>query len=118
MNVGYLIAARIFDYVRQTLGEHGHLTLFGFNISDLSNTVLVSLGFEFLLFPTIYFLRRGAEATDEGRKFDAEPERYVTARFRSASVLTVRDSARRHHSAIPAAAWPVRFLPAPGVSSF
>src|SRR5712691_13066927 len=29
MNVGYLIAARIFDYIRQTLGEHGHLTLFG-----------------------------------------------------------------------------------------
>ena len=25
MNVGYLIAARIFDYVRQTLGEYGHL---------------------------------------------------------------------------------------------
>src|SRR5438874_9002467 len=78
MNVGYLIAARIFDYVRQSLGEHGHLDLFGLQITTYRTLFLVSLGFEFLLLPTIYFLRRGAEATDEGVKFDAEPVRYAT----------------------------------------
>jgi MFS family permease len=93
MNVGYLIAARIFDYVRQTLGEHGHLNLFGLEITTYRTLFLVSLGFELLLFPTIYFLRRGAEATDEGVKFDAEPVRYATAAFWERVALTVSDSA-------------------------
>src|ERR1700730_7803707 len=81
MNVGYLIAARIFDYVRQTLSEHGHLNLFGLQITTYRTLFLVSLGFEFLLLPTIYFLRRGAEATDEGVQFTAEPVRYATGAF-------------------------------------
>jgi hypothetical protein len=89
----YLIAARIFDYVRQTLGEHGHLNLFGLEITTYRTLFLVSLGFELLLFPTIYFLRRGAEATDEGVKFDAEPVRYATAAFWERVALTVSDSA-------------------------
>ena len=94
MNIGYLIAARIFDYIRQTLGEHGHLDLFGLNISSYRTLFLVSLGFELLLFPVIYFLRRGAEATDEGAKFSAEPERHTTSNFGERILLTIRDSAR------------------------
>src|SRR5205814_7717444 len=49
MNVGYLIAARILDYVRQSLGEHGHLSLFGLHITTYRTLFLVSLGFEVLL---------------------------------------------------------------------
>ena len=94
MNVGYLIAARIFDYVRQTLGEHGHLSVFGLDVTTYRTLFLVSFGFELLLFPTIYFLRRGAEATDEGVKFDAEPVRYATDVFWERVWLTVRDAAR------------------------
>ncbi|PYL13674.1 MAG: MFS transporter [Verrucomicrobia bacterium] len=94
MNVGYLIAARIFDYVRQTLGEHGHLSVFGSDVSTYRTLFLVSFGFELLLFPSIYFLRRGAEATDEGVKFDAEPVRYATDVFWERVWLTVRDAAR------------------------
>jgi MFS family permease len=93
MNVGYLIAARIFDYVRQTLGEHGHLSLFGLQITTYRTLFLVSLGFEFLLLPTIYFLRKGAEATDEGVKFTAEPVRHASAAFWKRTFLTVRDTA-------------------------
>jgi MFS family permease len=93
MNVGYVIAALIFDYVRQTLGEHGHLSLFGLHITTYRTLFLVSLGFEFLLLPTIYFLRRGAEATDEGVRFTAEPVRYATDAFWERIFLTVRDSA-------------------------
>src|SRR5467141_2574118 len=48
MNVGFLIAAGIFDYVRQTLGEHGHLNLFGLQITTYRTLFLVSLGFELL----------------------------------------------------------------------
>ena len=93
MNIGYLIAARIFDHVRQTLGEHGHLNFFGMQITTYRTLFLVALGFEFLLLPTIYFLRRGAEATDEGVTFTAEPVRHVTAAFWERIWLTVRDSA-------------------------
>ncbi|PYL65246.1 MAG: hypothetical protein DMF20_09045, partial [Verrucomicrobia bacterium] len=78
MNVGYLVAGSIFDYVRHSLGEYGYLNLFGLHITTYRALFLVSLGFELLLFPTIYFLRRGAEATDEGVRFDAEPVKYGT----------------------------------------
>ena len=94
MNVGYWIAARIFDYIRQSLGEHGHFIFFGVEISAYRTLFLVSLGFEFLLLPTIYFLRRGAEATDEGVRFDAEPVRHAAAAFWNRAWLTIRDSAR------------------------
>src|SRR5213596_242294 len=93
MNVGYLIAARIFDYVRHSLGEYGHITLFGSEISAYRTLFLVSLGFELLLLPTIYFLRRGAEATDEGVKFTAEPMLHATGAFWDRIFLTVRDTA-------------------------
>src|SRR5947207_4934085 len=63
MNVGYLIAGTIFDYVRHSLGEYGYLNLFGLHITTYRTLFLVSLGFELLLFATIYFLRRGSEAT-------------------------------------------------------
>jgi MFS family permease len=91
MNVGFLIAAGIFDYVRQTLGEHGHLNFFGLQITTYRTLFLVSLGFELLLLPAIYFLRRGAEATDEGVTFTAEPVRYATGAFWKRTFLTVRD---------------------------
>jgi len=93
MNVGFWIAARIFDYVRQSLGEHGHLDLFGSQISTYRVLFLVSFGFELLIFPAIYFLRRGAEATDDGVKFNAEPSRYITGAIWDRIWFTVRDSA-------------------------
>src|SRR5437899_5417345 len=93
MNVGYLIAGSVFDYVRHSLGEYGYLNLFGLHITTYRTLFLVSLGFEVLLFPTIYFLRRGAEATDEGVRFNAEPVRYTSGPFWERIWLTVRGSA-------------------------
>jgi MFS family permease len=92
MNVGYWIAARIFDYVRQSLGEHGQLSVFGLQISTYRALFLVSLGIEFLLLPAIYFLRKGAEATDKGVRVAAEPSRYPAGTFWQRIWLTVRDS--------------------------
>src|SRR5881392_2373529 len=94
MNVGYLIAGSIFDYVRQSLGEHGHLDLFGLQITSYRTLFMVSLGFELLLFPTIYFLRRGAEATEPGVIFTGEPVRHATGALWQRVYLTIRDSAR------------------------
>ena len=52
MNVGFLAAALLFDFVRQGLGEHGQLTL-----------------------PVLYFLRVGVEVTDEGVRIIPRPAR-------------------------------------------
>src|SRR5438309_11788876 len=93
MNVGYLIAGSIFDYVRHSLGEYGYLNFLGLHITTYRTLFLVSLAFEVLLFPTIYFLRRGAEATDEGVRFNAEPVRHATGAFWKRVWLTVHDSA-------------------------
>src|SRR5437016_5070900 len=59
MNVGYIAAGWIFDYVRQL---NFHVSLFGFQPSSYQQLFIVSLVFEIVLFPVIYFLRRGAEA--------------------------------------------------------
>src|SRR5260370_15299153 len=93
MNVGYLIAGTIFDYVRHSLGEYGYLNLLGLHITTYRTLFLVSLGFEVLLLPTIYFLRKGAEATDQGVKFTAEPVLYATGAFWERIWLTIRDTA-------------------------
>jgi MFS family permease len=61
MNVGYIAAGWIFDYVRQL---NSHVSLFGFQPSSYQQLFMVSLAFEIVLFPVIYFLRRGAEATN------------------------------------------------------
>src|SRR5262249_39213395 len=82
-----------YDYVHHSLGESGYLNFFGLHLTTYRTLFLVSLGFEVLLFPTIYFLRRGAEATDEGVKFTAGPVRYTTGGFGKRIWLTARDSA-------------------------
>lgn len=83
MNVGYLAAGYIFDFVRRS---SGHFTLFGFQPTTHQQLFMVSLAIEIVIFPAIYFLRRGEE------------ER-ARSRARSSSLLgglvqTVRQSAR------------------------
>ena len=93
MNVGFLVAARVFDWIRQGLGEHGHLTLFGGEISTYRALFLASFVLELLLFPLIYFLRTGAEATEDGVKITPEVAKYPGAKLWRSFAYTVRDSA-------------------------
>src|SRR4029077_19281272 len=58
MNVGYLAAGYIFDYVRQL---DFHINIGGFEPTTHQQLFFVSLVFEILLFPAIYFLRRSAD---------------------------------------------------------
>ena len=62
MNVGYIAAGWIFDYVRQL---NLRVSLFGFEPTSYQQLFMVSLAFEIVLFPVIYFIRRGSEATDK-----------------------------------------------------
>ena len=61
MNIGYVAAGWIFDYVRQL---NLRFSLLGFEPTTHQQLFLVSLAFEILLFPTIYFLRRSADAKE------------------------------------------------------
>src|SRR5246127_2869152 len=58
MNVGYLAAGYIFDFVR---GLDWHFQIGSFAPSPHQELFCVSLALEIVLFPTIYFLRRSTE---------------------------------------------------------
>ena len=96
MNVGYLAAGYIFDFVRRS---SGHFTLFGFEPTTHQQLFMVSLAIEIIIFPAIYFIRRGE---DERAKSQA----------RSASLLggiaqTVRQSATETVQLFRTARWTI-----------
>jgi Major Facilitator Superfamily len=62
MNVGYLVAGVVFDFVRKS---DFHPTFFGFAPTPHQQLFMVSLALEIVLFPTIYFLRRRQERQRE-----------------------------------------------------
>ncbi len=68
MNGGSLLAAWLFDAVRQHWGEHGFSEVIGVRISTYRTLFLFSLFIEFSLLPLLYFLRPGLEVTDQGVK--------------------------------------------------
>src|SRR5437879_9615533 len=56
MNVGYFVAGYVFDFIRSL---DLHVSISGFQPTPHEQLFGVSLALEILLFPTIYFLRRG-----------------------------------------------------------
>ncbi len=60
MNIGYVTAGWIFDYIRRL---DLRFSFFGFDPTPHQQLFLVSLAFEILIFPAIYFLRRGEEGS-------------------------------------------------------
>jgi len=60
MNIGYSAAGWIFDYVRQL---NLRVSFFGLEPSSYQQLFIVSLVFEIVLFPVIYFLRRDPHPT-------------------------------------------------------
>jgi MFS family permease len=92
-NVGFFITGFLFDGVRQGLGEHGHLALplLGVTLTTYRALFLVSLGLELALFPVIYFLREGVEATDEGLRVTPRPPRPSQESMWNSLCRVVRD---------------------------
>jgi MFS family permease len=64
MNFGYLAAGYIFDFVRRS---GAHFTLFGFEPTTHEQLFMVSLAIEIIIFPAIYFIRRGEEERARSR---------------------------------------------------
>src|SRR5437868_852199 len=91
MNVAYIAAGWIFDYVRHL---DLRVSLFGFEPTSYQQLFMVSLAFEIVLFPVLYFIRRGAEPTDKGAVIEESSRNRGTARaFWSDIGETVRKSA-------------------------
>jgi hypothetical protein len=91
MNIGYVAAGYIFDYLRQL---NLRVSLFGFEPSTYQQLFMVSLLFEIVLFPVIYFVRRGAEATNGGPVIDqSSGDRRTAPAFWTGIGQTVRQSA-------------------------
>lgn len=68
MNLGFLAANYLYDWVRQSLGEYGHwaVPFFGWQITTYRTLFLISWLIELLILPAIWFLREGVNVTDEG----------------------------------------------------
>lgn len=94
MNLGLLVAGFLFDGLRSGMGEHGGVNVLGQTLSTYRVLFLVSCALELSILPLIYFLRRGAEATDEGLRFNPEPKKYPDSTLWQSFWLTARDSAK------------------------
>ncbi len=86
MNIGYVAAGWIFDYVREL---NVSFTFFGFTPTTHQQLFLVSLTIEIVIFPAIYFLRR----SEEDKSRDDERAAAATGGFLWHIVGTVRQSA-------------------------
>src|SRR6476646_11067458 len=83
MNVGYLAAGYLFDFVRRS---GAHFSLFGFEPTTHQQLFMVSLAIEIIIFPAIYFLRRG-----EGERAKSAAR---SGPFLAGIAQTVRQSAK------------------------
>jgi len=79
MNVGYLVAGVVFDFIRRS---DFHPSFFGFAPTPQQQLFMVSLAFEIVLFPTIYFLRSRQE-----RQRNTHPAMLATVRASAAETI-------------------------------
>jgi MFS family permease len=84
MNIGYVTAGWIFDYIRKL---DLHINFFGLDPTPHQQLFLVSLAFEILIFPAIYFLRRD----EDSATFSAHAQR--AGSFVARIAATVQQSA-------------------------
>lgn len=96
VNVGSLIAAFLFDWVRQGLGERGHLALpaLGASLTTCRTLFLVSFGLELLMLPVVWLMRPGVEVTDDGVNIIPPAARQAGGNFLQSSFQAVRHSAK------------------------
>lgn len=85
MNIGYVAAGWIFDYVRRL---EFHFDFFGFAPTTHQQLFLVSLAVEVVIFPAIYFLRRSEDGVTP-----RDAARPPGASFWKRIALTVQESA-------------------------
>ncbi|MBW8864579.1 MAG: MFS transporter [Verrucomicrobia bacterium] len=95
LNAGSFIAAWLFDYVRQGLGEHGLLELpwLHTSISTYRALFAVSLGIQFLMIPLVWLIRPGVDVIDDGIRLAPTPPKISGGGLGGVFLLSVRKSA-------------------------
>ena len=86
MNVGYLAAGYLFDFVR---GRDARFSFFGFEPTTHQQLFLVSLALEIVIFPAIYFLRRD-EVRGPARAASASLFEGITRTMRQSATETIQ----------------------------
>ncbi len=96
VNFGSLAAAFIFDWVRQGLGESGHLALplLDTSLTTYRTLFLVSFGLELLMLPLIWLMRPGVEVADDGVKVIPPAPKAAGENLFNSFFRAVRDSAK------------------------
>jgi len=94
MNVGFLVAGYLFDFVRKEIGEHGQVVLpmIHVTITTYRALFLVSWVLELSLLPMVWFMRAGADVTDEGLKIIPVSTAPSSGGIWNALQLTVRNA--------------------------
>src|ERR1700722_8010708 len=92
MNVGFLLAAWLFDRLRKGLGELGHWDLPGLHLSTYRTLFLASLILEILMLPLIYMMREGVGATDDGMKLTPAKPKHTSSNMFDSIRRTIIDS--------------------------
>lgn len=87
MNFGYLAAGYIFDFVRRS---SGHFGFFGFEPTTHQQLFMVSLAIEIIIFPAIYFLRRGEDERAKSRARSASLFGGIAETVRQSATETVQ----------------------------
>jgi len=79
MNVGFLIAGWLYDYVRNAMGEDGTFGLLGLELTVYQTIFFISAGFTLAgLLPVMLAMRRGVEMFDDGVRVDPATEGEVS----------------------------------------
>lgn len=94
MNAGFLAGNWLFDSVRNWMGEHGHVALAGTQLSTYQVLILVSFVLECAVFPLVFLLREGAQATDDGVKFNPKKQMRRGPNMMSSAATMIRDTTR------------------------
>jgi MFS family permease len=96
LNAGAVMAGYFIDWVRNGLGEHGHLNLpwLHLSITTYRTLFLVSFGIEVLMLPVVWGIRDGVEVTDEGIRIVPPPPKSTGANFLVSLWKSVGNSAR------------------------
>lgn len=95
MNLGFLAAGYLLDFVRDYFGEHGIIPLAGMEFSTYRLLFLISFLLTVPNLILVYFLLRpGVEATDEGVKITPEVPKYTGMNLGAALVKMVSETAR------------------------
>lgn len=95
MNLGFLVAAFLFDWVRKGMGEQGQLTLPLVNceLTTYRTLFFAALLIEIAVLPVLWLIRPGVEVTDEGVKVLPAVAKNVGSSFLGSLWKTVSDSA-------------------------